>query len=115
MAFDKVTTLKGSGKKFQMNEQVKRYTLRDNGFEETKSGNFQFIRDLDTNTLNKQGLKVKIAVSNDLKTLKLSTTTSNGLKTVDVYGKETMADAREQLEFILDGLVERGVLTVISE
>lgn len=115
MAFEKVTALKGSGRKFQMNEQVKRYTLRDNGFEETKSGNFQFIRDLDTNTLNKQGIKVKIVVSDDLKTLKLSTTTSNGLKLVDVYGKETMADAKEQLEFILDGLVERGVLAPLSE
>ena len=41
MAFEKNVSLKGSGKTFQLNEQVKRYTLRDNGFEETKNGNFQ--------------------------------------------------------------------------
>jgi polyhydroxyalkanoate synthesis regulator phasin len=50
-----------------------------------------------------------------LKTLKVSTTTSNGLQTVDVYGKATMAAAKEQLEYILDSLVENGVLAEVSE
>lgn len=44
--------------------------------------------------------KVKIVVAADLKTFKVSTTTSNGLQTVDVYGKETMSAAKEQLEYI---------------
>ncbi|CZR05139.1 cysteine desulfurase [Trichococcus ilyis] len=115
MAFEKKVSLKGSGKTFRLNEQVKRYTLRDNGFEETKNGNFQLVRDLDNAVLHKQGIKVKIVVAADLKTLKVSTTTSNGLKTVDVYAKDTMSAAKEQLEFILDSLVENGVLAEVSE
>ena len=115
MAFEKNVSLKGSGKTFQLNEQVKRYTWRDNGFEETKNGNFQLVRDLDSSVLHKQGIKVKIVVAADLKTFKVSTTTSNGLQTVDVYGKETMSAAKEQLEYILDSLVENGVLTEAAE
>ena len=115
MAFENNVSLKGSGKTFQLNEQVKRYTLRDNGFEETKYGNFQMVRDLDNSVLHKQGIKVKIVVASDLKTLKVSTTTSNGLKMVDVYGKATMAAAKEQLEYILDSLVENGVLAEVTE
>ena len=111
----KNVSLKGSGKTFQLNEQVKRYTLRDNGFEETKNGNFQMVRDLDNSVLHKQGIKVKIVVAADLKTLKVSTTTSNGLQMVDVYGKATMAAAKEQLEYILDSLVENGVLAEVTE
>ena len=115
MAFEKNVSLKGSGKTFRLNEQVKRYTLRDNGFEETKNGNFQLVRDLDNSVLNKQGIKVKIVVAADLKTLKVSTTTSNGLQTVDFYGNKTMSSSKDQFEYILDSLVENGVLAEAAE
>ncbi len=45
-----------------------------------------------------------------MKQLKISTTTKDGLQTVQLYGNEKNAYAIEKLEFILEGLVERGVL-----
>lgn len=54
-------------------------------------------------------------VDKDKKSLKISTVTKNGLQTVDLYGKSNTAMAVEKLEFILEGLVERGVLEVTTK
>ena len=54
-------------------------------------------------------------VDKDKKQLKISTVTNNGLQTVDLYGKANTAMAVEKLEFILEGLVERGVLEVTTK
>lgn len=110
MAFEDVAELKGSAKKYRLSTEVKRYTLRDHGFTETKSGNFQLVRSLDTAIGNKQGVLLKLTVSKDLQTFKMSTTTANGLKNVDVYGNEKMQDLKNNLEYMLDGLVTENVL-----
>ena len=113
MAFTPTASLKGSNHVFSVNPTCKGYTLRDNGFTETKSGNFQLIRSLDETIDDHRGLKVM--VDKDRKQLKISTVTKNGLQTVDLYGKANTAMAVEKLEFILEGLVERGVLEVTTK
>ena len=45
-----------------------------------------------------------------MKLIKISTTSNDVLQTVQLYGNEKNAYAIEKLEFILEGLVERGVL-----
>jgi hypothetical protein len=112
MAFTPTASLKGSNQVFSVSPTCKGYTLRDNGFTETKSGNFQLIRSLDNTIDDHRGLKLKVMVDKDKKSLKISTVTKNGLQTVDLYGKSNTAMAVEKLEFILEGLVERGVLEV---
>ena len=59
--------------------------------------------------------QLMITVDKDKKQLKISTVTKNGLQTVDLYGKANTAMAVEKLEFILEGLVERGVLEVTTK
>lgn len=110
MAFTETATLKNSNHVYRVSPTAKGYTLRDNGFAETKSGNFQLIRSLDDMVSEHRGLKLKVAVDKQLKLLKLSTTTRDGLQSVQLYGKEGNQMAIEKLEFILAGLVERGVL-----
>lgn len=110
MAFENEVSLKGSTKKYLLNSEVKRYTLRDHGFTETKSGNFQLIRSLDTVVGSKQGVMLKVTVTKDLSSFKMSTTTANGLKSVDVYGNKAMLALRDNLEYILDGLVSENIL-----
>ena len=41
MAFTQTATLKNSNHVYRVSPTVKGYTLRDNGFVETKAGNFQ--------------------------------------------------------------------------
>lgn len=110
MAFDKTAQFKGSAKKYQLGSTVKRYTLRDHGFTETKTGNFQLVRSLDTTLKHKQGVMVKITVSKELDGLKFSTTSANGLRALDVYGNSNMQEAVANLEYLLSELVEAGVL-----
>ncbi|QQP71018.1 DUF1831 domain-containing protein [Carnobacterium sp. CS13] len=110
MAFAKTAKLQGSNEKYAVHPEVKRYTLRDNGFEETKTGNFQYIRALDVVPENKPGLKLKIIVSNDLTQLKISVTTSNGLQAVNIYKGNAFSEARERYEFIMRDFVEQGIV-----
>ncbi len=109
VAFTKTAKLQGSTDTYAVNPDVKRYTLRDNGFEEAKTGNFQYIRSLDDNSLNKQGIKLKVMVSSDLTQLKLSTTTHNGLRAVNIYNGEAFIKIREKYEFIMQNFVEQGI------
>lgn len=108
MAFTKESTLNGFNRTFSMSPECKAYTLRDNGFTETKGGNFQYKRKLDTEYRN--GLILKITVKNDLDTLKISTVTNNELMAVDVYKLENNAMILEKINFIFDGFVDRGVM-----
>lgn len=110
MAFEKKATLLGSNEPFQVNPNAKKYTLRDYGFEETKKGNFQLTRTMDANVTNEQAVKLKIVISDDLTQLKLSVTTGNGLRTVNIFNGDAYKDIREKVAFTLEDLVERGVL-----
>lgn len=114
MAFTDTAKLSGAPKTYKVASTVRRYTLIDNGFEETKSGNFQLIRNLDANIEDKRGLKLKLTVSKDLKQLKISTTTKNGLQAINLYAKNNTEMAIEKLDFLLAGLVERGVLEEVE-
>ena len=60
MAFAKTAVLKGFDRTFSVSPECKPYTLRDNGFSETKGGNFQYKRSLDTEHRN--GLVLKVTV-----------------------------------------------------
>ena len=68
MAFTPTASLKVTV--FSVSPTCKGYTLRDNGFTETKSGNFQLIRSLDETIDDHRGLKLKVMVDKDKKQLK---------------------------------------------
>ncbi|MBK0347646.1 cysteine desulfurase [Aerococcaceae bacterium zg-ZJ1578] len=108
MAFTTEATLKGFNRTFSISPECRPYTLRDNGFTETKGGNFQYKRKLDTEHRN--GLILKVTVKKDLKTLKISTVTNNELSAVDVTKLENNAMILEKINFIFDGFVDRNVM-----
>lgn len=110
MLFEKQLEIKGMGKTFVISPQCKRYTLRDNGFEETKAGNFQLSRNLDVVGVPAK-YKMKLTISKDLSALKLSITNMSGLTSVDIYRIANHVRITEKFEFIIDGLVDRDVLS----
>ncbi|NRR74892.1 DUF1831 domain-containing protein [Tetragenococcus halophilus] len=85
MAFQEVTTILGAQTSYKLAPTAKKYTLRDNGFSETSSGNFQLIRPLEATPQSKEGLKLKITVDKDIQKMKMSVTTANGLKAVNIF------------------------------
>lgn len=110
MSFSNEITIKGLNKTFALHENCKRYTLRDNGFEETKNGSFQLVRSLDAIGAEKKNILMKLVVSKDMKQLRLSITTGNGLTAVDLYKMKNNETMIEKFEFLLEGLVDRDVL-----
>lgn len=102
----------GAPVSYQMSPQVKKYTLRDVGFVETKQGNFQLIRPLDPTPQMKTGLKLKITVEKGLQQLKMSIVNEKGLQAVDIFhSKRENADMiQEKFYFYINGLIQRQIL-----
>ncbi|MGK0552386.1 DUF1831 domain-containing protein [Enterococcus faecalis] len=114
MAFETKAAVAGATDYYQVNPTAKKYTLKDNGFVETKSGNFQLIRSLDATPQRNEGFKLKITITADLKNLKMSITTANGLKAVNIFQNEQHQMCQEKYQFLIDGLIGRGVLAKAS-
>ena len=49
MAFTEVNQIKGDNQKYRLSPEIKKYSLRDVGFMETKTGKFELERSLDPN------------------------------------------------------------------
>ncbi|MFO8070161.1 MAG: hypothetical protein R6U02_09360 [Alkalibacterium sp.] len=110
MATYKKDHLLGSSDYYEIHEDAKRYTLRDNGFLENKNGSFHYERVLSLNSQDKKVAKLKIIISKDIDELKLSAVTSNGLKKIDLYKSDQLEEERKFIEGILDSLVNAKVL-----
>ncbi|GAA3010990.1 DUF1831 domain-containing protein [Tetragenococcus solitarius] len=108
MAFQEKATVLGAKTNYKLAPTAKKYTLRDNGFTETSSGNFQLIRPLEATPQSKEGLKLKITVDKDIQKLKMSVTTANGLKAVNIF-KNKNELIQEQFYFLMDAFIDRGL------
>lgn len=109
MAFETTATVLGAATQYRIAPEAKEYTLRDNGFTETNGGNFQLIRGLEATPQSKEGFKLKITVAKDLQTFKMSITTANGLKAVNIFKDEQHKMLQEKFYFLMDGFISRGL------
>ncbi|MHC5250211.1 DUF1831 domain-containing protein [Enterococcus sp. HY326] len=114
MAFTETATVEGASVLYKLNPEAKRYTLRDNGFTETKSGNYQMIRSLDATPQSKEGFRLKITVAKDLETFKMSITTANGLKAVNIFKDNQHVMSQEKFYFLMDGMISRGLFEKVA-
>ena len=110
MAFTEVNQIKGDNQKYRLSPEIKKYSLLDVGFMETKTGKFELERSLDPNSPYNQGFKFKMTVEADLKKFKMATLTANGMREVDVHKGKDVDTHLEQLNFILDNLIERQII-----
>lgn len=112
MAFTKQAILPGLNRTFEVSSEARPYTLRDNGFVNTKPGNFLYERTLETNA----GAKVvlKVTIDKNLKNLKISTVTPNGLSKVDINKLADNQMVVEKIAFIFNGFVDRNCLVEIN-
>ena len=109
MAYAKQAQLPGDKRVFSLDPAVKKYTLRDVGFAQSKGGKFILERPLDPRVAFGASVKLKITVSADLQTFKMTTTNGNGLREVNLFQKND-PKILEQLEFSLKELQERQIL-----
>jgi len=114
MAFQTATSILGAATNYKIAPTAKRYTLRDNGFTETPNGNYQLIRPLEATPQSKEGLKLKITVDQEIKKLKMSVTTANGLKAVNIF-KNNNELLIEKFNFLMAGFIDRGLFEKVDK
>ena len=103
-------TVLGDSTTYRLNPAVKKYTLRDVGFVPTNNGNFQLERPLDPKSPFNAAIKLKITIEKELKTFKMSITSPDGLRAVDIFKNEQNAANVEQFNFTIQHLIDRDIL-----
>lgn len=109
MAFQTSVHLEDSKDTYRLNPSVKKFTLKDNGFIETASGNFQFERLLEAVPNSGDGFKLKIIVNRELNKLKLSITDMSGLRLVNIFKNDKNQMIQEKFYFQMQTLIDREV------
>ena len=111
MAFEKTIRLKNCRYNYTLSPTVKKFTLKDNTFFETKVGNYELTRLLEKVPNSGEGFQLKIIINKDLTGAKINITDKFGLRLVDIFKSEETHIHQEKFYFLMDSLVERGVFT----
>ncbi|HFI0255440.1 TPA: DUF1831 domain-containing protein [Streptococcus suis] len=111
MAFEQTVALKNCAYRYTIQSGVKKYTLRDNTFEQTKVGNYQLTRMLEEVPNSNQGFLLKIIINPELTGFKINITDKSGLKLVDIFKAEANTVIQEKFYFLMESLVDRNIFT----
>ena len=109
MAFEKSVALKDCLYSYEVNPNVKKFTLKDNTFAETKVGNFELTRLLEEIPNSGQGFLLKIIFNKDLSGFKINITDKSGLRLVNIFKSEDQKIIQQKFYFLMDSLVEREI------
>ena len=111
MAFEKTIKLQNCRYDYTLSPAVKKFTLKDNTFSETKVGNYELTRLLEKIPNSGEGFLLKIIINKDLTGVKINITDKSGLRLVNIFKSEEQHIHQEKFYFLMDSLVERGIFT----
>lgn len=111
MAFEKAVALKDCDYIYEISSAIKKYTLRDNTFEQTHVGNYQLTRILEEVPNSNQGFLLKIIINKDLTGFKINLTDKSGLHLVNIFKADGNKVIQEKFYFLMDSLVDRDIFT----
>ena len=100
MAFQTSVSLANCEYTYSLHPNIKKFTLRDNTFAESKVGNYELSRLLETVPNSGNGFLLKIIVNKDLNGFKINITDKSGLRLVNI---------QQKFYFLMDSLVERNI------
>jgi hypothetical protein len=110
MAFVTEKQLEGCKYKYAISPNIKKYTLKDVTFMQTKLGQYEFSRLLEVSPNSGEGFLMKIIVNSDLTGFKLSVTDKSGLRNVNIF-KNADPIIVEKFYFQMQLFVDREVFT----
>ncbi|MFC4651338.1 DUF1831 domain-containing protein [Lactococcus nasutitermitis] len=113
MAFVTEKHLDDSKYAYRLAPTVKKFTLKDTTFIQTKVGNFEFNRLLEEVPNSGNGFLLKIIVAPDLSGFKMSITDKSGLRAVNIF-KNASDIIQEKFYFQMNALVDRGVFVEVK-
>lgn len=111
MAFESSVSLKDCRYTYHISSAIKKYTLRDTTFEQTKAGHYQLSRLLEEIPNSHKGYLLKIIINQDLTGFKINLTDKTGLHLVNIFKSEANKVIQEKFYFLMDSLVERDIFT----
>lgn len=109
MEFTKSVRLPDDQVTYTISPEIKKYTLIDLGFEQTRRGNFEYKGSLDTDNPFKPVARLRILINADLDGFKMETVTGNGARKINIFNHQRSAEFVEQLHFILKEMLTRNV------
>ena len=83
--FEQTIKLKNCRYEYTLSPTVKKFTLKDNTFFETKVGNYELTRLLEKVPNSGEGFQLKIIINKDLTGVKINITDKFGLRLVDIF------------------------------
>lgn len=110
MAFITEKSLEDCKYSYSLAPTVKKFTLKDTTFIQTKIGNFEFKRMLEEVPNSNEGFLLKIIVNPELSGFKLSITDKSGLRNVNIF-KNASKIIQDKFYFQMDAFIDRGVFT----
>lgn len=112
MAFQTKVTVNGVGN-YQINPEIKKFTLIDLGFVTNNAGAFILKRSLQPDQAIDQAISLKVVFKKDLSGMKIETIGAAG-GPVDVTKREDAAAVEELMSYFLKEMVNRQVLEQVA-
>ena len=109
MAFQTSVSLANCEYTYALHPNVKKFTLRYNTFAESKVGNYELSRLLESVPNSGNGFLLKIIVNKDLNGFKINITDKSGLRLVNIFKSEDHHIIQQKFYFLMDSLVERNI------
>lgn len=97
-------TLNNCPYRYTISDTCKKFTLRDNGFEETVRGDYKLSR-----TMMAEGFMIMITIDQTLQNGKMMITDITGLKPLDLFAKSIADDRQTAFLAFMDQLVAHQV------
>ena len=115
MAFEKTIKLQNCRYDYTVSPSVKKFTLKDNTFFETKVGNYELTRLLEKVPNSGEGFQLKIIINKELTGAKLNITDKSGLRLVNIFKNPENKIIQQKFYFLMDSLVEREIFERIEK
>ena len=115
MAFETSVSLTNCDYTYAIHPSIKKYTLRDNTFAQTKVGNYELNRLLEAVPNSGDGFKLKIIINKDLTGFKINITDKSGLRLVNIFKNPENKIIQQKFYFLMDSLVEREIFERIEK
>lgn len=109
MAFQHSVKLKDCPFTYRIHPSIKKYTLRDNTFEQTKAGHYQLTRLLEEIPNSNTGSLLKITINQELTAFKITITDQSGLHLINLFKANGNKVIQEKFYFLMDSLVDRSI------
>lgn len=95
---------------YELSPEIKKYALRDVGFQETKQGNFRLERPINGSSPYDARYVLKISINKDFDNLKLATTDKSGMHNLNIFKLKDTDKEVSDLRYLLDFMIEKKVL-----